>query len=446
MNLSITKRNQFIDYLNRFFESKYFNYIVFLGGFLNWLFHGYIIFSIILIIFSFYIIWNDLERHSFFPILLVYIIGFIPPKTNEEILKYFGSGITIYLMILADGFKNKTLSLKHPYSIALVLIQLVALLSIVPALILEKKTAIHVIADVGRMILWIIPVCYIPDAIKDKQKGRTLLSYSFMCLMFCISLQIIAYILKQENIYNAILEGKGINLEWAVSTHVALVYEFIFPFIIYLYYNSNKIRYLLIAFISLVFPIILRCRGAIYSGIIVVAITLFFLFYRGTKKMRIDVIISILIPSAIFVTIGCITGLLQDIMRQLFVANIDDSNRFDLYELAWKNFLKSPILGTGSYTSQYYNHEVLNTWVNHYHNVFLQALSCTGLVGLGVFIYYLFTFIKLTFKNDTFHQLMFILVIYLIIHGLIDTTFYNYIIMMFLSLIGPLLEYKTKSN
>ncbi len=430
-------RQEFVSKVNKFIESKYFNYLIFFGGLMNWCFHIYLPFYIFLVFCSFHIIWNELQRESFFPILMVYVVGHGIITNNAEGLCQVTTGIMIYLMLLTDGIKNKIFTLKHPITKALLLIQGVALLSIIPSLILAPKSSIYVIADVGRMILWILLICYLAGWVKDQKKARLYLAHSFFVLLLCISLEMICYGIKIGSFRSIFTDGKSIDLGWTVSTHVAMVFCFAFPFVAYLYQQTKKIIYLVLGCTALFFSIVLRCRGAIFAGSIMLVLVLIFLLLHKTKKLKMQVILSVFIPALALIVIGSITGVVQIIVEKLMERGLDSSHRFDLYELAWTQFLKSPILGTGSYTSQYYI-DMVNGGVNHYHNIFMQFLSCTGIIGLGTFIYYLFTLLKLTCDSDPFHRIVFIVIIYLLCHGLIDTTFYNDMIMMFLALICPL--------
>jgi O-antigen ligase len=75
--------------------------------------------------------------------------------------------------------------------------------------------------------------------------------------------------------------------------------------------------------------------------------------------------------------------------------------RLPIWHQAVTDFFENPILGAG-FGSEYYNEANHQKYV-HPHNVLLQFLAETGLVGLGTFLFFLLAVIKKA--NDSYRRL-----------------------------------------
>ena len=72
-------------------------------------------------------------------------------------------------------------------------------------------------------------------------------------------------------------------------------------------------------------------------------------------------------------------------------------NRLRIWNSALDQFKQNPILGAG-YRATYHD-EIADTDWNHPHNVFLQFLAETGLLGFGIFLLFLFLVIRKAIDN-----------------------------------------------
>ena len=151
---------------------------------------------------------------------------------------------------------------------------------------------------------------------------------------------------------------------------------------------------ILVFFISF---LLLRKRGFTLD----VTLTFFFLFIVGTKMekgMRINMsrqlrlIIAVLLVAgvgvALYYSIEAVRTLVDSFLDRFFSDDTTLSGRTMLYELAIDLFLSSPItgIGWGKYRSNTLGIFRANDATFETHNVYLQLLCETGVVGLLLFL------------------------------------------------------------
>lgn len=106
------------------------------------------------------------------------------------------------------------------------------------------------------------------------------------------------------------------------------------------------------------------------------------------------------------------------------------SYRFEIWIASIKIFLENYLFGIGSGTSWYYVHQyssVINTYIRHSHNLYLQGLIDVGIIGFtsySVFFWAIWQKIKSNFFNPSplgrLNTVSFIFLISLLFFGLID--------------------------
>jgi len=137
-------------------------------------------------------------------------------------------------------------------------------------------------------------------------------------------------------------------------------------------------------------------RGALFFYVFEVALMCLLLIKHGykTHKILLAFVLSVIVLGGLIVfNVGNIQRFL---LRALMLydssstsANIidqvskSDAGRIELYELGYNEFLKSPLIGTGTV---YFNQviEGLGEFNQSCHNFILETLDCFGLLGLGL--------------------------------------------------------------
>lgn len=90
-------------------------------------------------------------------------------------------------------------------------------------------------------------------------------------------------------------------------------------------------------------------------------------------------ILAVFVPVAAFMAVDHVTGLRAQINKQVF-SNVD--NRFDLYRLAWDNFLRSPLTGTGWASFRESSMSLAGQSQTFAHNLVLSMLQIGGMMAL----------------------------------------------------------------
>lgn len=442
MDLRAMRENIIVQKISKFLESNLFIYCLFALGFLNWLLGTYIWFSLILILVILHTVLMDLNKDIIISVIIISIVGYLFPKTLLEQALYYGSISMIYILLIIDMIKKRNLVYKNSVVYAYLGILIATMLSSIGAWNVAVDSIKYVWFDAFRIVIWLIPSIYLLSNLKNIEKSRMYLSRVFLTVLFLITLQFVVKVLEYPSPLEALLNGKSIGLGWAtVSTLSSMLFLFVYPFIIYLYYKTNKIYYLIISLICLAIPVILRSRGGMFGMIPMVTLTVVFLIIKSSNKKKtiVDLLLAYVVPGVLAFILPTTRSILFGILEKLKEVGLHHNSRLELYELAIANFIKSPLFGTGSYTSVYHIQIKFGNGLHHYHNIFLQALSCTGSIGFAAFLYYLFILIKRGVDKNFFNLMFLVLLVYLIFHGQVDTTFYNYIIMMFIAIVIPLI-------
>jgi len=118
----------------------------------------------------------------------------------------------------------------------------------------------------------------------------------------------------------------------------------------------------------------------------------------------------------------------------MFVYRADnpDLNRIDLWTIAWKEFVRNPVLGVGPYCIYIYNRQYAIDDL-YTHNFILNALADLGLVGALPFVLLLAALVRRSYKacvstssdlNSRWMSIsLYVGLISTLIHGLVEPTF-----------------------
>jgi len=175
--------------------------------------------------------------------------------------------------------------------------------------------------------------------------------------------------------------------------------------------NIISSTFILFSIICLVLSIIFTYSFGAWLGIVAALGFGFFIYLLKLKKRLAWVILGF---SLVFILI---LGYLALIQRG---ASLE--TRLIIWQRAFEVFKTHPILGIGPGTFESYPQP---------HNIFLAFLLQTGIVGFIGFIWLLIWFLKTGFMNlASFNDARFILIlismmIYILVHGLVDTTYWK---------------------
>lgn len=148
-------------------------------------------------------------------------------------------------------------------------------------------------------------------------------------------------------------------------------------------------------------------RGALV-GVLCGMIVVFFTYYKKSWKNILKILgIGALIASILIISYKFLPTVTFIFDRLLNTTGDYTSGREDIYAILWQQAINSPILGNGiGSTAIYLSRSIVGTG----HNIYLQTLSESGVIGLGLLLlcfgYYFFITIKtlrktIDFKNDS---------------------------------------------
>lgn len=159
-------------------------------------------------------------------------------------------------------------------------------------------------------------------------------------------------------------------------------------------------------------------RGAMLGFLIV--LPMIFYFYRPKIGKLVATISAILV--ALMVVISLLGGLT---VSRFFISATNASNtiRISQYKAAWHAFEEKPLLGWGPQQLKYYvkdlkikyNLEHQEYYGEHAHNIFLEILANTGIVGLLVFVLWLALWALEVLRGSTLQKQLFLPVIFFIL-------------------------------
>ncbi|MGD9605378.1 MAG: O-antigen ligase family protein [Bacilli bacterium] len=271
-------------------------------------------------------------------------------------------------------------------------------------------------------------------------------SYIFFGLT--IFLEFIIFVLSFQGTFTW---DKAIVLGWGITNSIAMVILLILPIIIYFILKHPKHIYLTALIVALLTLLVLTLSKAAYIALALLFIPfgIFTYFSRKTKQQKqwywlslgITLMFSV---AAYFIATSqeqLVEGFRTYILRMDERGWFNDVARLEIYQYAWDLFKQHPILGTGSFTAGYYLTIGFNApLLKHYHNFVMQLLATIGSVGFISFCFLLFAVIKKAFSKSLFNVCVLFSLLAMIIHGLMDNTFHNPLIMINMTILFAYLE------
>ncbi|RIA78408.1 glycosyltransferase involved in cell wall biosynthesis [Anaeroplasma bactoclasticum] len=236
---------------------------------------------------------------------------------------------------------------------------------------------------------------------------------------------------------STIINWKKLSFGWAHSNHYTAILNLGILLSMYYFIKYSKIKNRIFAILAILFfmgiNIITVCRAGYIALIptVLLSLLVYFLYNKRFKHNRIKKDLYYLIPFVLLAIVGVFilykTGLIQEFTSHMKEMGFDGNHRDDVFKTSWDQFLVHPIIGSGVYTAKYYIPAGYGFW--NYHNYILQMLGTCGIIGLISFLIYLFFSIKRTCSKDLYSAFVGIIILYFLIHGLMDTLYFNHLIM-----------------
>ncbi|MCR4898725.1 MAG: O-antigen ligase family protein, partial [Acholeplasmatales bacterium] len=288
------------------------------------------------------------------------------------------------------------------------------------------------------LFLFIVALFYIDNNSENKKK----ILFSLMSLsIYLFSLSLLKCIdLYQDgqSLKFIISDQDNILLGWIHPNHSAAIVCICIFAATYCFINCIDIKERIFSIfsilISLSLEVLFLSRAAILALLLSFIVIIIYYAKRVRNKqnnLKLDSIYFISLTLVFLVGIIILTscGILSGVFDEIKELGFKSSSRKELYEIGFKHFKKHWFIGSGVYSSRYYiETENPTDIVNNYHNYYIQALSCTGILGGFAFTFYIASIIYIIVKSkdNDYKYLLIVILVYMLIHGFFDTIFFNF--------------------
>ena len=259
-------------------------------------------------------------------------------------------------------------------------------------------------------------------AFKKIKKPIVFLAEIFVISLFIECSYLIVEFLFSDSSFTGISSNRNISSS-------SIIIKFIF--LIFLMNSSssffNRIFLKILEIIAIVSIVLLQSRLGLFSLILIYV--LFFFIYKDKRKY---LAVSLLIVFLSSISLSSSDGS-KVIDKNYSVLNLESdeslNQRLNFYSIALELFEQKPLFGHGigswKYESLAYKKSEDNTVLIPYytHNDFLQILVEAGIVGLGIyllFLFYLFNNIFKLFKRDKNVSIFIIVFIFFFLNSMIN--------------------------
>ena len=217
------------------------------------------------------------------------------------------------------------------------------------------------------------------------------LSYSNSITKVIVLLSIPVFLLLPVSLWEYIRTGiyypNWYPMGWNIRVYDS--YFFVLSiFAVWLYINGNKYRSIYLLFLALAFFSILLNAGRSAALAYTLFIAVIIIFNRVVRWQLLATYIASWL-AYIGVTYLAVLKDSSSADTGLQIVRTTSSLRYDLWMNALECWTQSPLIGCGFY--QLGNYEYLAA---HPHNLFIQVLSETGLIGFGILVYIMVIIVK----------------------------------------------------
>lgn len=224
-----------------------------------------------------------------------------------------------------------------------------------------------------------------------------------------------------------------LTLSWGVATIIAAVFVLGIPAAMYLAKNCKHSWFsYLSAVLFIVGTVIIDTRSAILVGIATFAVCAVICCVSGKNRKLNRIYTAILAAAGLLALVLLLIktdSIPKPISKLLDIMRFDtffQSGRWALWENGINDFLSAPIFGTGFSDGGYSATESSNNiYSNMYHCILIEFIGATGVVGAAAFLFHVYQFARLLFKNMSADKtLLLLLPIMIIGMSFVDNFFF----------------------
>ncbi len=222
-------------------------------------------------------------------------------------------------------------------------------------------------------------------------KSFYFLDYRFLLTKLLVLASFLIFLLLPVALWDYLISGSYASY-WYLSRLNIRIYNSYFLimsiFAVWFYLTEQSLKNLYLFFLFLAFLSILLDAGRSATLAYTVFIFIICVFNRSVRWKLISVYMMSLLTYLAVTYFAAIQNATSSIM-ELQIARATTSQRYDIWVNAVQCWTQSPIWGCG-----FYQLDSTQTLAAHPHNLFLQVLSETGLIGFGLLLAIVFFIAK----------------------------------------------------
>lgn len=365
--------------------------------------------------------------------LNLYLAFFIPPLLTtivsgatmddfdeESLIEYL-----IYAVPLITIYTNFIISIiRHRKNIKLDFIMLGVLLyfiTMIPAIFLTinpYNTYLMIGLYANATILFFY---YLTAEIKKDH-------FLIMMILFALQASVqMVLVLYQGDIAELVLH-KQITIGWSVSNNIGQYIVFALPFVTYFATKYKNISFIFhIVSILLILSLLMTgARASFLSFVIILPFLIYMLIKNFSWKHDIRDFFLIVVPISLVLYKLHSDDVLNAIWERLISKALDSSSRIDIWINSLQHFKAYQWFGSGLLTTSDFEYPLTS-----YHNLFIDSLTNTGILGfIGTITFILCIIIQIGHTKNKYNFVIGLSLITFFINSLLDTVHLNPITLM----------------
>ena len=423
-----------------FIDSNKFIYFSMGLAVLNWALETIYIYIPVAIIFVYIIILLDLDRMKLISLLMAGLICFQLEQIEAHVITF---GIMMFLIIpifIYDLIKSKK------YKFNCIFFGLLMWVLATVSSTLRTTLLIHSLTGILQMLLFLSIFFYFSSVLtlNDQNYKKTLVT-NFIALAFAIILETLISLFLMGNFKNFI--NNDFTLGWGSFSTISTVFLIVLFVIIGEFsQKTNSIILPIIINIFIIFFLFFMTRGVYIVFLVLIIPFILHISKDFENKNKLIRFTTITLMTVLCVIL--LVGIPLDIVGSVIERLSDKTVNFEKLDIAFYKGLEvfkyNPIYGNGVFTSHYFIDDITSELgiSFFYSNSIVRILSSLGLVGVGCFIYFLFTVFKSAKESTIYNKIVMYILIAFIILGFFEAVFLNVVTMILLILLLVGIEQK----
>lgn len=259
------------------------------------------------------------------------------------------------------------------------------------------------------------------------------LSYVSALMASVIIIQLAHLFLTSDNIFvDGSINKEGVVLGWGIWNLIGACLAMLIPIIFWgVMHSKYSWAYFTVATMTWLASVLTMSRNALIFATLAYAACVVIACFKGNYRKPYRIICAIGVLGAVGVVV-ILWAKIQALLGDYFARGFDSNGRYELWSIAWRNFLDYPIFGRG-FSGFESVHKLESGAFAHMgpmptmaHNTLFELLSATGIVGTLAYAYYRVVSLAPVLKRPTLQKTMLALSLLVTLGGsLLDNFVFN---------------------